>query len=193
MIVPSGASFWSSVEHHIDFEGQQQGLVRRAAVGQDRLQFVTEGEASLPFCITIIVDADASGTVDLSANANKANKDNTFEEIRVAPTECHLQGSVLVGHAARAHIEDFKLRNSKFGAAQDVNHMANVFDKSTKRTSSEPAYIRFGSAHDKDLAVDIRNGQLKLDGETVSGFFECSIQSIIDAIKSRKDTLPLMS
>ncbi len=66
--MPYGASLLSSVEHNIDFvlthpngwEGQQQGLMRRAAVvaglikdgiGQDRLQFVTEGEASLHFCI----------------------------------------------------------------------------------------------------------------------------------------------
>ncbi len=132
---PSGVSLWNSVEHNIDFvlthpngwEGQQQGLMRRAAVvagliedgiGQERLQFVTEGEASLHFCINknvltkdqivssqrsflsvlflwlmirqngkgiIIVDA-GGGTVDLSAYANKTNKDNAFEEI--APTEC---------------------------------------------------------------------------------------------------------
>ncbi|KAF8907421.1 hypothetical protein CPB85DRAFT_840353 [Mucidula mucida] len=213
---PSGVSLWNSVEHNIDFvlthpngwEGQQQGLMRRAAVvagliedgiGQERLQFVTEGEASLHFCINknvltkdqingkgiIIVDA-GGGTVDLSAYANKTNKDNAFEEI--APTECRLQGSVLVGRRARAHIEA-KLRNSKFGSIEDINHMANVFDKSTKlsfRTSSEPAYIRFGSARDKDLAVDIRNGQLKLDGETVSDFFKPSIQAIIKAIKTQK-------
>ncbi|KAF8907433.1 hypothetical protein CPB85DRAFT_1254346 [Mucidula mucida] len=216
--MPSGASLLSSVEHNIDFvlthpngwEGQQQGLMRRAAVvaglikdgiGQDRLQFVTEGEASLHFCINknvltkdqingkgiIIVDA-GGGTVDLSAYANKTNTDNAFEEI--APTECRLQGSVLVGRRARAHIEA-KLRNTKFGAVEDVNHMASVFDKSTKlsfRTSNEPAYIRFGSARDKDLTVDIRNGQLKLDGETVSGFFEPSIQAILEAIKTQRES-----
>ncbi|KAF9029411.1 hypothetical protein BDZ89DRAFT_1091791 [Hymenopellis radicata] len=198
---PSGASFWSSIEHHIDFilthpngwEGQQQGLMRRAAVvagliedgiGQDRLQFVTEGEASLHFCInknnwkgiTIIVDAVPVELSTSAPYANKANKDNAFEESR------HLQVPLMA--------YTVKLRNSKFGAAARCqSYGERLRHKSTKlsfRTSSEPAYIRFGSARDKDLAVDIRNGQLKLDGETVSGFFEPSIQAIIDAIKTQK-------
>lgn len=61
--------FWSTVEDDIDFvlthpngwEGAQQSQIRRAAVfaglisdtadGQSRLQLLTEGEASLHFCI----------------------------------------------------------------------------------------------------------------------------------------------
>ncbi len=66
---PSGATFWESVKDNVEFvlthpngwEGPQQAIMRRAAVfaglipdaphGQARLQFVTEGEASLHFCI----------------------------------------------------------------------------------------------------------------------------------------------
>lgn len=66
---PNGLQFWTSIEHHIQFvlthpngwEGAQQSQMRRAAVragliedtatGQKRVQFVTEGEASLHFCI----------------------------------------------------------------------------------------------------------------------------------------------
>ena len=65
----SGVAFWESVENQIHFvlshpngwEGAQQSQMRRAAVlaglvpdGPDshtRLQFVTEGEASLHFCV----------------------------------------------------------------------------------------------------------------------------------------------
>lgn len=65
-----GDLLWLSIEKHIDFvlshpngwEGHQQKILRRAAVtaglftddrdGHARLEFVTEGEASLNFCIS---------------------------------------------------------------------------------------------------------------------------------------------
>ncbi|KAF7982968.1 hypothetical protein HWV62_24554 [Athelia sp. TMB] len=112
-------TLWDSVASNIDFvlthpngwEGAQQSDIRRAAVlaglvpdtlqGHSRLQLLTEGEASLHFCISkglacddnkgiIIVDA-GGGTVDLSAYRTKTNS-ASFEEI--APTECRLQGSI---------------------------------------------------------------------------------------------------
>jgi len=65
----NGQDLWKSVERDIEFvlthpngwEGEQQGKMRRAAVlgglildttdAHDRVQFVTEGEASLHFCV----------------------------------------------------------------------------------------------------------------------------------------------
>ncbi len=65
----SAETFWKSIEGHIEFilthpngwEGEQQSRMRRAAVqaglvtdddtGHARVNFVTEGEASLHFCI----------------------------------------------------------------------------------------------------------------------------------------------
>ena len=65
----NGAALWRAVEHDIQFvlshpngwEGLQQGKMRQAAVmaglvpnttaGHARVHFVTEGEASLNFCI----------------------------------------------------------------------------------------------------------------------------------------------
>jgi hypothetical protein len=64
-----GKDLWKSIENHIQFvlthpngwEGAQQSQIRRAAVlaglihddqdGQSHLQFVTEGEASLHYCL----------------------------------------------------------------------------------------------------------------------------------------------
>ena len=66
----SGRDMWASFENNIDFvlshpngwEGPQQTQIRRAAVlaglvpdspeGQARIQLVTEGEASLHFCLS---------------------------------------------------------------------------------------------------------------------------------------------
>ena len=65
----SGSNLWASVEQRIEYvlthpngwEGAQQEQMRRAAIlaglipdtdgGRARVQFVTEGEASLHFCI----------------------------------------------------------------------------------------------------------------------------------------------
>ncbi|KAK0196216.1 hypothetical protein F5146DRAFT_319918 [Armillaria mellea] len=208
---PSGANFWESVKDNVEFvlthpngwEGPQQAIIRRAAVfaglipdaphGQARLQFVTEGEASLHFCINkgalgdlrqgdgiIIVDA-GGGTVDLSAYG-KTSDANTFEEI--AATQCRLHGSVFVGRHARAYLED-ELSESKFKGEDDINQIASVFDKTTKlgfRSDSEPQFIRFGSARDKDLSVGIRNGQMRIAGNVVATFFEPSVKAIIEAV-----------
>ena len=66
---PGGANLWSSVGQNVDFvlthpngwEGRQQALMRLAAVqaklipdtdaGKARVTFVSEGEASLHFCL----------------------------------------------------------------------------------------------------------------------------------------------
>jgi len=123
--MPDGASFWGSVEDNIQFvlshpngwEGAQQSQMRRAAIqaglisdsweDYGRIQFVTEGEASLHYCLNngcnvsrvslnsvflfrtlslqnggiVIVDA-GGGTVDLSTYAKTDTKITTsFKEI----------------------------------------------------------------------------------------------------------------
>ena len=74
---PNGASLWMSLESRIDFvlshpngwEGSQQGKMRQAAVyarlipdtpvGHSRVHFVTEGEASLLYCVDNGLATDA--------------------------------------------------------------------------------------------------------------------------------------
>ncbi|KIM86828.1 hypothetical protein PILCRDRAFT_816085 [Piloderma croceum F 1598] len=207
---------WKSIENNIDFvlthpngwEGAQQSDIRRAAIiagliedtsdGHSRLQLLTEGEASLHFCLNngvtsesmmngqgiIIVDA-GGGTIDLSAYY-MTQSSASFEEI--APTECRLQGSVFVNRRARTYLEG-KLEKSRFGTPEDISNMISCFDKSTKlrfRNADEPSYIKFGGVRDKDPVVGIRSGQLKLPGAEVASLFEPSVQSIIDAIKQQR-------
>ncbi|KZP18863.1 hypothetical protein FIBSPDRAFT_744893, partial [Athelia psychrophila] len=181
----------------------QQSEIRRAAVlaglvsdtlqGQSRIQLLTEGEASLHYCIEkgltfddntgiIILDA-GGGTIDLSAYHMKKSP-VSFEEI--APTECkrRLQGSVFVSRRARVFLQA-KLANSKFGSPEDLNNLVDCFDKSTKlrfRNQEEPSYIRFGGVRDKDPAVGIRSGQLKMPGTEVAALFEPSIKEILSAV-----------
>ncbi|KZP20070.1 hypothetical protein FIBSPDRAFT_546789 [Athelia psychrophila] len=209
---------WASVADNIDFvlthpngwEGAQQAQIRRAAVraglvldsakGQSRLQLLTEGEASLHFCIAngltsdsmtngkgiMIVDA-GGGTIDLSAYY-MCNEPLSFEEI--APTECRLQGSVFVTRRARTFLAE-KLALSKYGSPEDLANMTSCFDKTTKlrfRNPDEPSYIKFGGVRDRDPDVGIRSGQLKLPGTEVAALFEPSADSIIEAIDKQRNS-----
>ena len=60
-----------------------------------------------------------------------------------------------------------KLRTSKYGTPDTLEHITKRFDETTKRLfrdKKEPQYVQFGSPLDKDLAAGIRQGQLKLTG-----------------------------
>ncbi|PFH47369.1 hypothetical protein AMATHDRAFT_67869 [Amanita thiersii Skay4041] len=210
---PGGVAFWQSVEQNIDYvlslpngwEGAQQAQMRRSAVraglvaseaeALKRISFVTEGEASLHFCVQkgvtrgaiepgegiIIVDC-GGGTIDVSAYVCKAH--NSFEE--VAPPQCHLEGSVFVSRRARIHLMQ-KLQGSRY--RDDVDHMTNIFDRSTKlsfRNPASPAFIRFGTARDKDLTVDIKSGQMKLSGDDIVKMFKPSVEAIMNAIEEQR-------
>ncbi|KAL0574098.1 hypothetical protein V5O48_007857 [Marasmius crinis-equi] len=206
-----GADFFLSVEHNIDYilthpngwEGVQQGLMRQAAIraglvsavdAHSRLQFVTEGEASLHYCISkgvlrdtdmvldkgfIIVDA-GGGTIDLSAY--KRTPSGVFQEI--ARTQCRLQGSIYVTRWATEWLME-RLKNSKYNTPQDITRMAKEFDKVAKlvfRDETEMGYIQFGSLRDKDLSVGITRGVLKIPGENMKSFFTHSVREILGAI-----------
>ncbi|SJL14073.1 uncharacterized protein ARMOST_17528 [Armillaria ostoyae] len=209
--------FWSSVQDHIEFvlshpngwQGAEKAKMRQALIdarlvpdseeGHARVRFVTEGEASLHFCIrhglashikddeaVIIIDA-GGGTIDISAYTcapSTANGVRSFEEVAIL--QCCPSGSLSVTQRAQAFIEG-KLKGTSF--AGEVKNITECFDKTTKlrfRNSDEPAYIKFGSMKDKDPALGIRAGQLKLAGIDVANFFEPPIQSIIDAVHEQR-------
>ncbi|KAK0471593.1 hypothetical protein IW261DRAFT_1571885 [Armillaria novae-zelandiae] len=160
--------------HPNGWEGEQQSRMRRAVVQAGlvtdddtrhaHVNFVTEGEASLHFCIhhglsshikndegVVIVDA-GGGTVDISTYSSVQSAgggaQRSFEEI--TGPQCHFTGSVFVTKNARKHLEE-KLRGSRF--EPEVDLIAECFDKTTKlrfRNAEEPAYIRFGTMRDRD-------------------------------------------
>ncbi|KAH8818659.1 hypothetical protein DL96DRAFT_1621662 [Flagelloscypha sp. PMI_526] len=211
----NGAALWQGVRHgDVHFvlthpnawEGAQQAQLRDAAVqaglvpntplGQRRLQFVTEGEASLHFCLQqgigevdprgkqgiLIIDA-GGGTIDLSAYSPIVCDGRAgFQEI-VAP-HCQLNGAVFVTFNARRHL-DAKLKNSKFH--DDLDDIVKKFDTSAKNTFRDPkdlSFVRFGRIKDNEPATGIKNGQLRLAGEEVASFFEPSVRSIVSAVNS---------
>ncbi|KAF8655075.1 hypothetical protein AX16_003240 [Volvariella volvacea WC 439] len=208
----SGASVWGSqkdiiLTHPNGWEGPQQALMRQAAIeagmipdtqeGRDSIQFVTEGEASLHFCVShglvpkdlksdaavLVVDA-GGGTVDISGYKKKSDDSFVFEE--AAAPQCHLHGSIFVTQHAKLFLKDY-LRDSKYSEA--VDDIARCFDKTTKlgfRDPGVPAFIKFGTIKDRDPNFNIKSGQLRLEGTEVARFYEPSITCISRSIAEAK-------
>ncbi|KAI0926081.1 hypothetical protein AcV5_008643 [Taiwanofungus camphoratus] len=216
----NGPGLWRAVEHDIQFvlshpngwEGAQQTKMRRAAVygglipdtdeGKARIRFVTEGEASLHACVLnglaadvlqspsghgfIVADA-GGGTLDISSYAIRGTAPLVIEEI--APPDCVFAGSVFVSRRARAFFEE-KLKTSKYGTPDSLDHITKRFDETTKRLfrdNKELQFVPFGSPLDKDFTVGIRGGQLKLTGAEVAALFEPSIEASVASIKAQID------
>ncbi|EKM77785.1 hypothetical protein AGABI1DRAFT_121858 [Agaricus bisporus var. burnettii JB137-S8] len=173
------------------------GLVPATREGRERITFVTEGEASLNFCVdkglmnesiqsgngVTIVDA-GGGTLDISTYARKSTVEHEYEEI--VASQCHFKGSIFVTRAAATYLNEY-LWDSNFH--EDVKYMVDKFDKATKlgfRTPKDPQYIKFGNVRDKDPKRNIRAGQLRLDGHVIAKFFEPSIRCIVDAVIEQK-------
>ncbi|KAL0573590.1 hypothetical protein V5O48_008367 [Marasmius crinis-equi] len=223
-------SFWSAVQDNIDFVlshpngwvGRQQYSMRRAAVkaglipdtsaGHARLTFVTEGEASLHFCIhnhlnvppdesVMIVDA-GGGTIDLSAykagegSGEEADR-SRYEEI-TTPEFIPLNASLTRRSFCGVNLRDEscsalfpskvvvpaeKLARSRFRL--DLECIVQEFDKTAKplfKSASQPVYIKFGSFRDNDKDLQIRNGQLTVSGTEVERFFEPSWMLLMESI-----------
>ncbi|KAJ7275877.1 hypothetical protein C8J57DRAFT_1311909 [Mycena rebaudengoi] len=214
---PNGGELWISLEDTIEFvlthpngwEGRQQENMRYAAIiaglisdspeGHERIHFVTEGEASLHFCINnglatdplrlgkgiVIVDA-GGGTVDISTYRKVTTKTDTgFEEITLP--RCLFAGSIYVRHRAQKYIT-YRLQGSKWKA--DVEHITDCFDKTAKLLfrGTEPwSFIKFGRPSDRDEALNITGGQWKLPREIVELFFKPSLDAIVKAIEELKN------
>ncbi|KAJ3497279.1 hypothetical protein NLJ89_g10367 [Agrocybe chaxingu] len=216
----NGRALWNSVEPDIQFvlshpngwEGPQQTRMRNAAVygrlvpdtdeGRARIRFVTEGEASLHACVLnglaadvlsnpskhgfLIADA-GGGTLDISAYAIRGTSPLTMEEI--APPDCIFAGSIFVSRRAREFLEE-KLKHSKYGTPDSLDHITRKFDETTKRLfrdRNDLQFIPFGSPLDKDPTVGIRSGQLRLTGNEVANLFEPSVDAAFNAIKAQID------
>ncbi|PIL34593.1 hypothetical protein GSI_03372 [Ganoderma sinense ZZ0214-1] len=214
----NGESLWNAVQDHTVFvlshpngwEGLQQSRMRQAAVaaglvpntsaGHARIHFVTEGEASLNFCINnglatnavqegesvIIVDA-GGGTVDVSSYRFLSKSPVSVEE--ATSPECILQGSTRVNVRLLEFLQSF-LASSAFGNEEDLKSMVDSFEKSSKpvfKDEKEPSYIKFGTMKDNDPTVNIRRGQLSLTGAQVASFFRPGLEAIFDVIKSQRD------
>ncbi|KAF9526171.1 hypothetical protein CPB83DRAFT_896323 [Crepidotus variabilis] len=199
------------LSHPNGWEGKEQAQMRDAAVkaqlisdnaeGQDRISFVTEGEATLHFAVQnellshieqsegiVVVDA-GGGTIDVSTYKRQQDQGaQAFEEISEA--RCYFHGSVFVTVAARNFLKK-NLSESDF--LDEIEDIISCFDKTTKlcfRDDQDPQYIKFGGRKDNDPHVNIRFGQMKLEGVDVATFFRASIDCIVQAVMDQKKKFP---
>ncbi|PFH47026.1 hypothetical protein AMATHDRAFT_153146 [Amanita thiersii Skay4041] len=216
-----GEKLWNSMASNIYYvlshpngwEGKQQAEMRHAAVvaglvpneaeGRKRVSFVTEGEASLHFCINRIPDAlndhdgimvvdCGGGTIDFSTYMRTSD---SFEFKEIAPPECIFQGSAFITRRADAFLRKI-LKGSKFGSDEDINTMVNIFNKTTKpsfKSSTKSYYIKFGRNSDNDANFGIRAGTIKLKGSDIAELFDPAVKSIIKAVEDKvnKCTIPI--
>ncbi|EPT00710.1 hypothetical protein FOMPIDRAFT_150495 [Fomitopsis schrenkii] len=196
------------LSHPNGWSGPQQSSMRRAAIiaklvpdddeGASRIQFVTEGEASLQFCIATglgndiirednhvtIVDC-GGGTIDVSTYRFVDSGPVTVEESAIP--ECIIQGSTMVNRRAEELLRN-KLRSSRFATNDDIEAMMSTFESMTKPTFRDPtaiSYIRFGGPRDTDERYNIRRGVLSLSGSEMASLFQPSINAIKSAITNQ--------
>ncbi|TFY59588.1 hypothetical protein EVJ58_g5687 [Rhodofomes roseus] len=187
-ILESGTPIEFILSHPNGWGGKQQSRMRQAArlaglvpdveAGNTRIHFVSEGEASLHFCIVngligdllqenkhiMVVDA-GGGTVDLS----------TYKVIKSIPL------NVVESSAA-----DYKLEDSRFTNREYIDAMLESFESSAKptfRDTAKMSYIKVGGPRDTDDKHGIKRGVLALSGAEMSQFFRPSIDSIQGAIR----------
>ncbi|KDQ52422.1 hypothetical protein JAAARDRAFT_483339 [Jaapia argillacea MUCL 33604] len=209
----AGDHILRSVEGHIEFilghpngwGGAQQAQMRQAAIkaalvpdnelGHARIQFVTEGEASLHYCLNsglsmdvlkeganiMVVDC-GGGTIDLSSF--RFLSANPIAATEIAPPGCRLQGSVFVNRRAYTFLLEEKLKGSSFDDPQDVERIVDRFETIKRRfkEGNGPVYIRFGTSRDDDPEFGVKKGVLKLTEDEVAGLFRPSLDSIVEAI-----------
>ncbi|KAF8431023.1 hypothetical protein L210DRAFT_3561370 [Boletus edulis BED1] len=207
---------WTSTKNSIEFifshpngwEGAQQqkyreaiegaGLIPRTREGRSQVHMVTEGEASLHYCISglpeeradskpqaiVIIDA-GGGTIDLSAYSVTCNP-VVCEEI--APAECRLQGAVFVTRRASTLLKR-KLEGSPHCNNEEIEDFTRKFDETTKlgiRSRDEAAYLTIGGLRYNNPQFNIKRGALRLSGEEATSLFYESIKAIIDAFDQQR-------
>ncbi|KAG8823670.1 hypothetical protein FRC18_010692, partial [Serendipita sp. 400] len=210
---PNGVAIWNRLSSSIviiltipnGWDTRQQGFLKQAAREADivqseedadlRIEFVTEGEASVHYVLgkvnhrtwlkkgTMFAVTDAGGsTVDSTLYVCKALEPK-LELEEVCASECVQAGGVFVDRAIRALLTE-KLSNSRFGDNESISDMVDKFERRTKRVfdgSQESLVIEFGGRRDNDREYGILQGKITLTGSEVGTTFDQVIKRSTDS------------
>ncbi|KAG8996766.1 hypothetical protein FRB90_012640 [Tulasnella sp. 427] len=215
-----GDKIWDSLRgsahfvlsHPNGWGSRQQKIMRKAAIlaglvpdtpeGNERIEFVTEGEASFHWCVeqaiaedalkedTRIVVADSGGgTIDVSSFTVTTTKPLRLKEMR-AP-DCALEGSITVTERFVNSMRS-KLRSTKYGDDDYMETLCEEFDDETKCLFCDQdegaLYIQIGLRrdhyHDENNLCNIEFGLLEVHREEVVQAFEPSVKAIVKAIRN---------
>ncbi|KAG8830436.1 hypothetical protein FRC18_008097 [Serendipita sp. 400] len=210
---PNGVAIWGRLSSSIvivltipnGWDTRQQGFLKKAALragmvqseedAELRLEFVTEGEASVHYVLgkvshrtwlkkgTMFAVTDAGGsTVDSTLYVCKALEPK-LELEEVCASECVQAGGVFVDRAIRTLLTE-KLSESRFGDNESISDMVDKFERRTKRVfdgSQESLVIEFGGRRDNDRDYGILQGKITLTGSEVGTTFDQVINRSSDS------------
>ncbi|KAG8822499.1 hypothetical protein FRC19_005841 [Serendipita sp. 401] len=193
LTIPNG---WDTRQQEFLKEAAQEaGIVQSEEDADLRIEFVTEGEASVHYVLgkinhktwlkkgSMFAVTDAGGsTVDSTLYVCKALEPK-LELEEVCASECVQAGGVFVDRAARSLFTE-KLSNSKFGDEESISDMVDKFEQRAKRIfdgSQESNVIEFGSRRDNDREYGIIQGKIALTASEVCTTFDNVIKRSTDS------------
>ncbi|KLO12785.1 hypothetical protein SCHPADRAFT_940958 [Schizopora paradoxa] len=178
------------------------GLISNDEDEQDKIKFVTEGEASTLTCLAskfaphpiaagyqfILLDA-GGGTLDISSYEVKSPK--PLRLIEKTTPDCRFAGSVFVNRNAADYLRG-TLCGSEFGDEESISDLVSrQFEERLKPLFSDataPYRLRMNTS--KSIPkYKIRSGFLPISGPAVAKFFEFSITQAIDSIIAARNKI----
>ncbi|PVF93789.1 hypothetical protein CPB86DRAFT_818523 [Serendipita vermifera] len=204
---PNGDNIWARLEskliiifcHPNGWDISQQVFLTRSVAeagimtsehSETRVEFVTEGEASVHFAVAqgpsaswlelgrmfIVVDAGGS-TIDSNLYECKSTDPLRLEEVH--RSECIQAGGVFVDRALRQLLKEKLSTSAIYGTDEVLNIMVN-----TKRlfgSSLSSNVIHFGRNQDNDREHGIIKGRISLTSEEIQSTFDDLVTRTVDS------------
>ncbi|KAG9049918.1 hypothetical protein FS842_011453, partial [Serendipita sp. 407] len=187
---------WDMSEHSLLTEAAISAGIVPSSDSEERLWFVTEGEASVHYSLahtktaewlkqdTLFAVTDAGGsTVDSTLYRCRSRTPLALEE--VCASACVQAGGVFVDRAMQTILEN-KLKESSYGDSDMIAAMIRQFEQKTKRAfdgTQVSNTIQFGFPRDNDKSHGIIKGKLSLTSDEVGSAYTDVTSSIIDSCK----------
>ncbi|KAG8830669.1 hypothetical protein FRC17_004503 [Serendipita sp. 399] len=208
---PNGADIWARLYAKAivvfcipnGWDINQQEFLRKAVIksgimsradAEIRVDFVTEGEASVHYALThssrgqwlkrgsLILVMDAGGsTVD--STLYKCVEEHPLKLEEACTSECTLAGGVFVDRGMH-NILHRKLTGSVYREEDILRTMVENFEQKAKRGfdgTQESSIIHFGTPHDKDPQYGIIRGRITLNAEEMKNAFDGCISEILES------------
>ncbi|KAG8813936.1 hypothetical protein FRC17_001372 [Serendipita sp. 399] len=205
---PNGQQTWSQFERQMPiifctpngWDISQYTVLADAAIqagivtqddAEDRLWFLTEGEASVHYALAhtetikwlndgiIFAVTDVGGsTVDSTLYRCVSRTPLILEE--VCASACVQAGGIFVDQTIRSILEN-RLEGSEYNDVETISMMTRQFEQKAKRAfdgSQRDSVIQFGSNKDNDTKYNIVKGKITLSNEEVQAAYLTVISSI---------------
>ncbi|CCA67673.1 hypothetical protein PIIN_01501 [Serendipita indica DSM 11827] len=181
----------------------QQGFLRQAMIDagiiskgqdEDRLFFVTEGEASVHYALHYSQSRSWMNVGSLFAVTDAGGMNAVcYDFILVNYRSCLgvlivQAGGVFVDRGGHRMLME-KLNGSKFAVADYMDGIMEEFERKTKRRfdGTQTSIIRFGRDWDNDKSVGIVKGRLTLSKDEVASAFRAVIPRIVSSVSNLLD------